>query len=845
MGRGVDVRYMFLIATVLLAAFLLDSFNPTGYYEAASDKSQSMTGLLNYWKLDETTGLTFKDTVGSNNGVCFGSFCPVKGVEGRVKNAANFDGFDDHISLNNMDLSGSALTISAWVNIEDFDFTDGSVIAKANAPNEQRHTWSLGTVERPGSPGIYVEQFRLKTGTYSAWSGTTTLIANPGIAPLQTNRWYHLTAVYDGNNMILYRNGQEVGRTPKTGPIAANNEIEAWIGNNPNNPSSQVFDGSIDEVRIYNRALARWEIRQLVGSEQGSPRPLKEGESALVHVEKPVDARFTLSRTSGVAPLSVFFDATATLGKNAPRPFYDLQYNWNFGDALSGAWGTNGESKNSAQGPLATHVFETPGTYVVKLTVTDKKGNKQTKQRTITVQDPEVVFSTSTYCFANTNAPTTAFDECPTSDPTKHIREDSFTQIILGHAGANKRLLLRRGDTFSTTITNLLPAGDTGILGAYGDCSSQDSLGICDNNPIIDATQTNGGKTILLGANDWRIMDLHLIGPDTTTWSPAIFTGTIVHQILMNRLTIETFNTAISISRNTQAAQEHDQVTIINSNIKDTGSFGTYIGAERAAILGSTFDDSKEYLIGMHYANKAVINSNTLTGAGTAYQCILLYAPPWALQNKITKKVIISDNEIKCDSTWQVVLGPKTTNDDHRVKEILAERNEFMGNPSVARSLFVRSATDVTVRNNLFITSQGMPTSSAIVVAKEASTPVTPTNTEVYHNTLVANTGNRILLVLRDHIGNVPLMNNILYTPNSPSSLLLTGTSAGFATAQGNFVATSPQANLFVNLGVNDLHIPGNSPARSIGVPVAIMEDYDHNKRPLGAGYDAGAYEVV
>ena len=44
------------------------------------------------------------------------------------------------------------------------------------------------------------------------------------------------------------------------------------------------------------------------------------------------------ARASGVAPLAVFFDATATKSASTSRPFHDIEYRWDFGDPSSGTW---------------------------------------------------------------------------------------------------------------------------------------------------------------------------------------------------------------------------------------------------------------------------------------------------------------------------------------------------------------------------------------------------------------------------------------------------------------------------------------------------------------------------
>lgn len=85
------------------------------------------------------------------------------------------------------------------------------------------------------------------------------------------------------------------------------------------------------------------------------------------------------SRTSGVAPLSVFFDATGTTGLTDngffanSAAYMDATFAWNFD-----ADGTDvGAKYRTASGFLVAHVFENPGTYKVSLDVYDAAGIKQ------------------------------------------------------------------------------------------------------------------------------------------------------------------------------------------------------------------------------------------------------------------------------------------------------------------------------------------------------------------------------------------------------------------------------------------------------------------------------------
>src|SRR5690606_37927116 len=102
-----------------------------------------------------------------------------------------------------------------------------------------------------------VLRFRLKTGTT-----TTNLYASSGF--LQTDTWYHAAAVYDGEEMILYLNGTEVGSTEKTGQIATDPTVEVRVGGSPHSDTEKAWNGLLDDIRLYSRALSQNEIQALI-----------------------------------------------------------------------------------------------------------------------------------------------------------------------------------------------------------------------------------------------------------------------------------------------------------------------------------------------------------------------------------------------------------------------------------------------------------------------------------------------------------------------------------------------------------------------------------------------------
>jgi hypothetical protein len=105
-------------------------------------------------------------------------------------------------------------------------------------------------------------QLRMRLRT----SGVTTTLASPS-GTLQTGVWTHIAMTYNGTRMALYKNGNEVAFTPKTGLVEANPSVNAAIGNQPLAAGAgRAFDGMIDDVRIYDRALSATELGIIVAA---------------------------------------------------------------------------------------------------------------------------------------------------------------------------------------------------------------------------------------------------------------------------------------------------------------------------------------------------------------------------------------------------------------------------------------------------------------------------------------------------------------------------------------------------------------------------------------------------
>jgi hypothetical protein len=73
--------------------------------------------------------------------------------------------------------------------------------------------------------------------------------------------WHHYTVTYDGAHIVMYIDGKECARIEHTGSVRRDSSRDLIIGRNPWGDS---FEGSMDEIRIYDRALSKDEIGQIM-----------------------------------------------------------------------------------------------------------------------------------------------------------------------------------------------------------------------------------------------------------------------------------------------------------------------------------------------------------------------------------------------------------------------------------------------------------------------------------------------------------------------------------------------------------------------------------------------------
>ena len=163
-------------------------------------------------------------------------------VPGRVGNAVTFDGVDDFVNVphsTSLNITG-AITVEVWARRASGVVDQESLVRKEGA--------YMIRVDEDVSGDDY---------SFFIWiGGTPEPRVNSGIIP--SGNWDHIVGTYNAaggsGNVKIYVNGILRGTSTRTGNIDINTS-SLMIGHR--------FNGLIDEVRIYNRALSAAEVRAI------------------------------------------------------------------------------------------------------------------------------------------------------------------------------------------------------------------------------------------------------------------------------------------------------------------------------------------------------------------------------------------------------------------------------------------------------------------------------------------------------------------------------------------------------------------------------------------------------
>ena len=302
------------------------------------------SGLVGYWKFNEGGGsIVYDDSGNGLDGMLVGDARRVDSLEG-LRGALDFDG-NDYVRIpgsEGVHITG-AITVAAWVNIRRV-YTDWmSIATKADTG------WRLSTL-------MSERRFHFALTGGPPWHYVNGEIVVPA------GEWYHVCATFDGSYIHLYINRGEDPASPASyeGTISTN-DFPIFIAANAERPGRQ-WNGLLDEVRIYDRALTNREVAELFEFREVVNRPpvADAGPDQTVECLGPGGTPVTLDGS----------------GSHDPD-----------GDPLTYTWtGPFSEGAGTVQGinPTVTLAL---GASTITLVVNDGQANSQPDSVKITVRD--------------------------------------------------------------------------------------------------------------------------------------------------------------------------------------------------------------------------------------------------------------------------------------------------------------------------------------------------------------------------------------------------------------------------------------------------------------------------
>jgi hypothetical protein len=279
---------------------------------------------IGYWRLGETSGSVARDYWGGHDGTYnavtlgqpgYSSFDP--------DTAARFTGQGTYVGgIGGIDFAGasSTFTVEAWVKGSANQVANAVIISKGRGPE--------------GAGGVNGWQFVLDVtgGKYRFHVEPASGTAGDATADVGPNdTWQHVVGVYDGAGMSIYVNGAVSGgggSAPANGPL--NTALPVTIGGGQGGVTPVIdlyFNGTIDEVAIYNTALNDTQIQAHYCGRFGpglspvitaQPAPVTDwvGWPASLSVDAAGSCTLTYQWYKGVTPLA---DTATITGSQTPR----------------------------------------------------------------------------------------------------------------------------------------------------------------------------------------------------------------------------------------------------------------------------------------------------------------------------------------------------------------------------------------------------------------------------------------------------------------------------------------------------------------------------------------------
>ncbi len=247
----------------------------------------SSAGLVAHYQFDGNAG----DSSGLDppaHGALAGNPAYKAGV---FSQAIALDGDGDYVKCGNGSLFSltERLTVAAWIKVNKFDKKWQTIVSKGD------DSWRLA---RAGDSDSI--EFACNGTAATKWPGWGEVPWSvSGTTNVDDGKWHHIAGVFDGQALYLFIDGVLEAAKAAASSVDVG-KYEVCIGENAQAVGRQ-WNGSIDDVRIYNRALSHAQIVSLMGASQIElPLPVP---AKLYDIAKKYDGQKKYEEAQGLCEL--------------------------------------------------------------------------------------------------------------------------------------------------------------------------------------------------------------------------------------------------------------------------------------------------------------------------------------------------------------------------------------------------------------------------------------------------------------------------------------------------------------------------------------------------------------
>ena len=243
---------------------------PTGS-RAATPEAEAGSGLMGaaWWKMNEASGAALVDSAGGSSSVVNGCTW----ADGKYGHALHFNGSSDSVSLNAASLAAveSNFTLSFWADAEATRASTPEANEGVSGTSKQRY--ALAPTQYSAASGSAGAGVSVGTNGVSVFELADNYLPSPLVADRPLSGWNHIVVAYRDNQPSLYVNGELV----KTGLKSTKTVHPAFsLGGTPYG----WYQGKLDDVRVFPRALTAAEIGQLATQGEVAEIPWSLGKAS-------------------------------------------------------------------------------------------------------------------------------------------------------------------------------------------------------------------------------------------------------------------------------------------------------------------------------------------------------------------------------------------------------------------------------------------------------------------------------------------------------------------------------------------------------------------------------------